>query len=136
MNIEKLEKQVTEDLYIDDTILVRESLVTPIKHNKYLQILFRERLQLKRLKSDLGKVRLERTNYYNGNAEDPYEFVLSTTEVKEHVKCDPDFISFEARVAIQEEVVSYLEEVCLILSRRGFSIKNAIDMLKFQNAQN
>jgi hypothetical protein len=88
------------------------------------------------LKGDLGKVRLERTNYYNGNAEDPYEFVLSTTEVKEHVKCDPDFISFEARVAIQEEVVSYLEEVCLILSRRGFSIKNAIDMLKFQNAQN
>ena len=134
--IEKLEKQVTIDLYIDETILVRESLLTPIKHNKYLQILFRERLHLKKLQRDLGKIRLERTNYYNGNADEPYEFVLNATEIKQHVLVDEDFISFEARVILQEEIVEYLQEVCQILARRSFSIKNSIDMLKFQNAQN
>ena len=81
MKIEELEEQVTKDLYIDETILARESLATPTKHNKYLKILLRERLKLKKLQGELYKVSLGRTNYYNGSDPDPYEYVLKDREV-------------------------------------------------------
>ena len=73
MKIEDLEKQVDKDLHLDETILARESLLTPTKHNKYLKMVLRERLKLRKLKNELYKVSLGRTNYYNGNDPDPYE---------------------------------------------------------------
>jgi hypothetical protein len=135
MNIEQLEKQVDKDLYLDETILAKESLTTPLKHNKYLKMVLRERLKLKKLKTELYRVSLGRTNYYNGNDPDPYEYVLKDREVKEYVKVDPDVVEAEARVALQEEIVKYLEEVCKMFTVRGFAIKNAIDFLKFTQGE-
>ena len=37
----------------------------------------------------------------------------------------------EAKVALQDETVKYLEEVCKMFDKRGFAIKNAIDFMKF-----
>jgi len=135
MKIEELEEQVTKDLYIDETILARESLATPTKHNKYLKILLRERLKLKKLQGELYKVSLGRTNYYNGSDPDPYEYVLKDREVKEYVRVDPVVVSTEAKVVLQEEIVKYLEEVCKMFTNRGFAIKNAIDFMKFTQGE-
>jgi len=131
MKIEDLEKQVDIDLHLDETILARESLLTPTKHNKYLKMVLRERLKLRKLKNELYKVSLGRTNYYNGNDPDPYEYVLKDREVKDYVRIDPVVIEAEARVALQEELVKYLDEVCKMFTVRGFAIKNAIDFLKY-----
>jgi len=135
MNLEELEKQVDKDLYINETVLAKESLATPNKHNKYLKLLLRERLKLKKLKTDLYRVSLGRTNYYNGNDPDPYEYVLKDREVKEYVKVDPMVVEAEARVVMQEEMVKYLEEICKMFSVRGFAIKNAIDFMKFTQGE-
>tara|TARA_B110001454_G_C12607666_1_gene387308 strand:+ start:254 stop:670 length:417 start_codon:yes stop_codon:yes gene_type:complete len=131
MKIEDLEKQVDIDLHLDETILARESLLTPTKHNKYLKMVLRERLKLRKLKNELYKVSLGRTNYYNGNDPDPYEYVLKDREVKDYVRIDPVVVEAEARVALQEELVKYLDEVCKMFTVRGFAIKNAIDFLKY-----
>ena len=131
MKIEDLEKQVDKDLHLDETILARESLLTPTKHNKYLKMVLRERLKLRKLKNELYKVSLGRTNYYNGNDPDPYEYVLKDREVKDYVRIDPVVVEAEARVALQEELVKYLDEVCKMFTVRGFAIKNAIDFLKY-----
>ena len=135
MKIEELEEQVTKDLYIDETILARESLATPTKHNKYLKILLRERLKLKKLQGELYKVSLGRTNSYNGSDPDPYEYVLKDREVKEYVRVDPVVVSTEAKVVLQEEIVKYLEEVGKMFTNRGFAIKNAIDFMKFTQGE-
>mgnify|MGYP002638860961 FL=1 len=131
MNIEQLEKEVDKDLYLDETILAKESLATPLKHNKYLKMVLRERLKLKKLNTELYRVSLGRTNYYNGNDPDPYEYVLKDKEVKEYVKVDPIVVEAEARVALQEELVKYLDEVCKMFVIRGFAIKNALDVMKY-----
>ena len=131
MKIEELEKLVEKDLYIDETILAKESLLTPTKHNKYLKMLLRERLKLKQLHNELNKVSLGRTCYYNGSDPDPYEYVLKDREVKDYVKVDPVVMEAEAKVTLQEETVKYLEEVCKMFTNRGFAIKNAIDFMKF-----
>jgi hypothetical protein len=131
MNIEQLETQVDKDLYLDETILAKESLATPLKHNKYLKMVLRERLKLKKLKTELYRVSLGRTNYYNGNDPDPYEYVLKDREVKEYVKIDPMVVEADARVALQEELVKYLDEVCKMFVIRGFAIKNALDVMKY-----
>jgi len=133
MKIEDLEKQVDKDLHLDETILARESLLTPTKHNKYLKMVLRERLKLRKLKNELYKVSLGRTNYYNGNDPDPYEYVLKDKEVKDYVRIDPVVVEAEARVALQEELVKYLDEVCKMFTVRGFAIKNAIDFLRYTN---
>ncbi len=135
MKIEELEAEVTKDLYIDETVLAKESLATPTKHNKYLKILLRERLKLKKLQGELYKVSLGRTNYYNGSDPDPYEYVLKDREVKEYVRVDPTVVAIEAKVTLQQEMVNYLEEVCKMFTNRGFTIKNAIDFMKFTQGE-
>ena len=135
MKIEELEKSVETDLYIDETVLARESLSTPLKHNKYLKMLLRERLKLKKLRNELYKVSLGRTNYYNGSDPDPFEYVLKEREVKEYVRVDPTVVEAEAKVALQEEMVKYLEEICKMFEKRGFAIKNAIDFMKFTQGE-
>ncbi len=131
MKIDELETQVEKDLYIDETILAKESLATPLKHNKYLKILLRERLKLKKLRNELYKVSLGRTNYYNGSDPDPFDYVLKDREVKDYVRVDPVVVEAEAKVTLQEEMVKYLEEICKMFTNRGFAIKNAIDFMKF-----
>ena len=135
MKIEDLEQSVEKDLYIDETVLARESLSTPLKHNKYLKMLLRERLKLKKLRNDLYKVSLGRTNYYNGSDPDPFEYVLKEREVKEYVRVDPTVVEAEAKVTLQEEMVKYLEEICKMFEKRGFAIKNAIDFMKFTQGE-
>jgi len=135
MKIEELEKQVEKDLVLNETILAKESLSTPVKHNKYLRMLLRERLKLKKLKTDLYRAQLGRTNYYNGNDPEPYEYVLKDREVKDYVRVDPIVVEAEDRVALQEEMVKYLEEVCKMFTVRGFAIKNAIDFMRFQQGE-
>lgn len=135
MKIDDLEKSVEKDLYIDETILAKESLATPTKHNKYLKMLLRERLTLKKLNSELAKVSLGRTNYYNGSDPEPFDYVLKDREVKEYVRVDPAVVQIEAKVALQEETVKYLEEVCKMFERRSFAIKNAIDFMKFTQGE-
>jgi|TARA_Y100000758_G_scaffold94470_1_gene65148 hypothetical protein len=135
MKIEELEKSVETDLYIDETVLARESLSTPLKHNKYLKMLLRERLKLKKLRNELYKVSLGRTNYYNGSDPDPFEYVLKEREVKEYVRIDPAVVEWDAKVTLQEEMVKYLEEICKMFEKRGFAIKNAIDFMKFTQGE-
>lgn len=135
MKIEDLEQSVEKDLYIDETVLARESLSTPLKHNKYLKMLLRERLKLKKLRNDLYKVSLGRTNYYNGSDPDPFEYVLKEREVKDYVRVDPTVMEAEAKVTLQEETVKYLEEICKMFEKRGFAIKNAIDFMKFTQGE-
>ena len=131
MKIEELETSVEKDLYIDETILAKESLSTPVKHNKYLKMLLRERLKLKKLRNELYKISLGRTNYYNGSDPDPFDYVLKDREVKDYVRVDPVVVESEAKVTLQEEMVKYLEEICKMFERRSFAIKNAIDFMKF-----
>jgi hypothetical protein len=94
-------------------------------------MLLRERLKLKKLRNELYKVSLGRTNYYNGSDPDPFDYVLKDREVKDYVRVDPLVVEAEAKVTLQEEMVKYLEEICKMFERRGFVIKNAIDFLKF-----
>jgi len=131
MKIEELETSVEKDLYIDETILAKESLSTPVKHNKYLKMLLRERLKLKKLRNELYKVSLGRTNYYNGSDPDPFDYVLKDREVKDYVRIDPIVVEADTKVTLQEEMVKYLEEICKMFERRSFAIKNAIDFMKF-----
>ena len=131
MKIEELENSVEKDLYLDETILAKESLSTPVKHNKYLKMLLRERLKLKKLRNELYKISLGRTNYYNGSDPDPFDYVLKDREVKDYVRVDPVVVEAEAKVTLQEEMVKYLEEICKMFERRSFAIKNAIDFMKF-----
>ena len=131
MKIEELENSVEKDLYIDETILAKESLSTPVKHNKYLKMLLRERLKLKKLRNELYKVSLGRTNYYNGSDPDPFDYVLKDREVKDYVRVDPIVVEADTKVTLQEEMVKYLEEICKMFERRSFAIKNAIDFMKF-----
>ena len=46
MKIEELETSVEKDLYIDETILAKESLSTPVKHNKYLKMLLTPKITM------------------------------------------------------------------------------------------
>ena len=98
-------------------------------------MLLRERLKLKKLRNELYKVSLGRTNYYNGSDPDPFEYVLKDREVKEYVRVDPVVVEAEAKVTLQEELVKYLEEICKMFEKRGFAIKNAIDWLKFTQGE-
>ena len=57
MNIEEIIEQWQEDTKIDKTELGDEALRIPPLHSKYMNILTRERLMLRKLEADMKKLK-------------------------------------------------------------------------------
>ena len=69
MTLEELQDLVEKDLKIDDTELDIESLKTPQLHNKYLKLLSRFNLLLKKTDSDYAVLHRNKWEYYMGKSD-------------------------------------------------------------------
>ena len=140
MRFEELQKLWSGDCDIDETELSQESVKIPQLHNKYLIFFHDDRLRLRNMKFEYGKLLKLKREYYSGRMTEeemealdwePFQFKLLKADIQEYIDADEDIIESKKKSALQEEKVDYLVAIVKGLSNRGYLIKNAIDWKRF-----
>ncbi len=91
MNLEEIQEQAEKDLKLDDTELDIESLKTPELHNKYLKLLSKFSLLLKKADSDYAVLHRDKWEYYTGKAdskvymEKPFDLKILRADVDKYL---------------------------------------------------
>ena len=137
MTLDEIQAQADKDLVIDDTELDTESLKTPILHNKYLQYYNKFNLLLKKSQWEEKTLQREKWEYYTGKSdpevykEKPVDLKVLKADVHYYINADEDLQKVQAKMAYQEAIVNYLEQVLRMINNRSFTIKNAIEWRRF-----
>ena len=141
MKMEKIMESWSIDCKYDQTELARESLNTPVLHNKYYKILMGERAVLFRLKSKVKQTKRMLIEYYSGDLNDPETLADINREVwpkrvlksdlDTYIDSDNEMIQELLNLALQEEKVDYLISIIDRIKQRGWEVRNAIEWNKF-----
>ena len=57
-------------------------------------------------------------------------------DIDHFVQGDPEIVALSLKIGLQEEKIGLLESILRVIMGRGYIIKNAIDLLKFENGIN
>ena len=137
MNLEEIQDLVEKDLKIDDTELDIESLKTPQLHNKYLKLLSKFNLLLKKADSDYAILHRNKWEYYMGKSdpqvykEKPFDLKILRTDIDKYLLSDEEIIKYSQKISYLQTIVNHLEQVLRQINNRTFQIKNAIEWKKF-----
>lgn len=146
MKLEDIQKEWESDATINQLDLAGESLKTSRLHQKYYKIFVAERATLIIMIHQLKSMELTKLELYT---EGPHSEIPQTwknqtgaakgrilkTAVQPYLDADEDLIDFRIRLEIQKEKANFVESIIKGLRDRGFAIKNAIDMVRFQHGQ-
>ncbi len=142
MKLEKIFELWGEDSKINKLDLVNESLSQSELHNKYYKIYLNERLLTRQYESDLKKLRFDKYEFYTQGPTEvtnalgwklPSSGRILKADVNNYLEVDSDIVELTLKIGIQNEKIDFLKSIIESISRRSFQIKNAIDMIKFEN---
>ena len=137
MNLEEIQELVDKDLKINDSELDLESIKTPQIHNKYMKLLTKFKLMLRRNESEFHIIKKQKWEYYTGKAdpsvyaEKPFNLKILRQDVDKYIDSDEDIIKLKQKSDYLNTVVDFLDRTVSQISNRTFTIKNAIDWKKF-----
>lgn len=133
MTLEELEQQVQDDLPIKPDNLEGAALDNMKLYSKYLTLLSRHKLEMKRAIIALNEVKTSQYQYYSGrDHERVFEFVLSASEIKQFMSGDTAVNKAELKLELVRSKVELIEETLRAIKDRGFTIKNIIDLRKLE----
>jgi len=140
MNIQELINEWNKDSTIDKAKLDDESLKIPLLHSKYYNYFIQEKLILQKLESDYKKLELEKYEFYTmGHTEEtkqkgwklPPKGMVLKADVNMYIKADPDIIDLTTKISLVQEKINFLDSIIKSLQYRSYTIKNAIEFMKF-----
>ena len=67
---------------------------------------------------------------------EPFQHNVLKTDIDKFIDSDEQIIDLKNKIFYQKEKVKYIEEVVKIISSRQWTIKSAIDWIKFTNGTN
>ena len=138
MNLEELKLQVQNDLRVNDEHLDTESLKNQEIKAKYLEHKSRFELLLFKAKGDYKRLYREKWEYYGGKADakiyatKPFDLKVLKTDLGVYISADEEIIDAENKIGYLETVVDYIKGVIKSVDNRGWDIKNAIELKKFE----
>ena len=144
VSIDEIRTMAEKDMKLDPSSLDSESLITPQIHNKYLSILLDERLTLKRYESTLKILKKNKWLYYSGKMSEeqtkelqwePFELSLLRVDLDKFIESDQEVITLTNKVELYNEKIMYLESIIKIIANRIWTIRAAIDWMKFTQGQ-
>lgn len=142
MIFDDIKKMAEADLKFNETDLDTESLRIPQLHGKYLNLLYDEKLVLRKWKNELSSLIKLKWEYYTGKMSEeqlkelnwqPFELRILKQDIELYMESDADLIQKKDRVFVQEEKVLYLESIIKMISNRQYHIRDAITWRKFIN---
>jgi hypothetical protein len=139
--LEEIMKLWDTDSIIDSTEPGREILKIPTLHNKYLKILVKHRLAVKRINFDYARMRKIKEEYYNGSLSqeeleeygwEPFLLNIKTRQgVEKYIESDKDLIKLLEKKIYHEEAVSICESIMQELKSRTYQLKDYISWERF-----
>jgi hypothetical protein len=139
--LEEIMKLWDTDSVIDSTEPGREILKIPTLHNKYLKILVKHRLAVKRMNFDYARMRKVKEEYYNGSLSqeeleeygwEPFLLNIKTRQgVEKYIESDKDLIKLLEKKIYHEEAVSVCESIMQELKSRTYQLKDYISWERF-----
>jgi len=143
MSLDEVQEMWQRDSVIDPDNLHDESLKIPQLHSKYYTIYNTTILLREKARETYNKVKLERYNYYTGKAtaevyaEEPFPYKVRDKEaLQRHMDADERLNKIDLKIRYYDVILKFLEEVIKMISNRNYSIKNAIDFMKFTAGYN
>jgi hypothetical protein len=136
---------VETDLKLNETELDTESMRIPQIHGKYLNILFDERLMLKRHEADYSVMKRLKWEYYGGKMDqeqldelgwEQFDLKILRQDLDKYLASDTDLVNISMKVAYQKEKVSYLDSIVKAVASLQWNIRNAIEWKKFIHGVN
>ncbi len=138
MNLNKIEEMWEKDSQLHrelPELLANDSLETAKLHSKYLKWLNQFRLMLSEAERDIKVLRLEKWQYYSGKKTDedgrafPYKVMKGDLSV--YMDGDDELCRATAKIHYLETCINCCERILKQIDSRGFSIKNAFDIIKY-----
>jgi hypothetical protein len=145
MKLEDIRSMVETDLKLNETELDTESMRIPQIHGKYLNILFDERLMLKRHEADYSVMKRLKWEYYGGKMDqeqldelgwEQFDLKILRQDLDKYLASDTDLVNISMKVAYQKEKVSYLDSIVKAIASLQWNIRNAIEWKKFIHGVN
>jgi len=145
MKLEDIRAMVETDLKLNETELDTESMRIPQIHGKYLNLLFDERLMLKRHEADYSVMKRLKWEYYGGkmNQEqldelgwEQFDLKILRQDLDKYLDSDTDLVEISMKVIYQKEKVSYLDSIVKAIASLQWNIRNAIEWKKFIHGVN
>lgn len=143
MKLTEVQQQWEQDALIDELNLGKESLRTPLLHAKYISVLAKVRLQLRKAESDYWNLRRLKYRYYRGELtrqeldEKGWEQFQGNkplkNEMDEYLQCDGDLLELQDKVEYFKTAIYTLEQIIRSINSRTWDIKSAIEWQKFTN---
>jgi len=141
MKLIEIEEMVHEDMKPDDN-LDYESVRTPQLYNKYLKLYNAEYALYRNINRQYKTLYKVTWEYYTGkiSQEDmikynlqPFNLKILKNDIDIYIESDNNLCNLKERVDFQKQKCNYIESVLKEISRRSFTIKNALDYKKFIN---
>lgn len=143
MKLTEIQEMWEEDSRIDETNLGRESIRVPTLHAKYIGLLSKAKLQLRKAESDYFNTRRLKYRYYRGEMTKEELVVLEweqfqgnkplKNEMDEFLQCDKDLIELQDKSEYFKTVIYTLEQIIRSINSRTWDIKTAVEWHKFTN---
>lgn len=140
MKFEDIFSMWEKDSNIDRTELGDESLKIPKLHHKYYTAFINERNVLRKLESDMKKLKLEIFEFYTqGHNEEtrdrgwkmPAKGIILKADIPMYIDADDSIIELSLKIGVQQEKVEFIESILGTIKFRNTIIRNAIDWSKF-----
>jgi len=141
MTLEEIFELWEKDSSINPSELGNAALDLAKLHHKYYSLFSRERLMLKKLESEMKRLKLDKQEFYvDGPTEEqmdlgwklPPKGRILKSDVSSYLEADNDIIKLNLKIAYQQEKISALESIIKMIHNRGFHIKSAIDFERFK----
>ena len=139
--LEEIFKNWDTDSVVDQTEPGKELLKIPTLHNKYLKVLNKHKLSLKRLNFENSKLRKLKEEYYNGSLSQeeleehnwqPFLLNIRTKSgLEKYIESDSDLIKIQSRRILHEEIIFACESILQELKSRTFQLRDFISWEKF-----
>ena len=140
MTLEELKKEWAKDCIIDQTELASESIKSNELHSKYYNHYCDEKLKLAAMQHKHYRLRRDKFEFYTqGPSKEqrdlgwrmPPKGVIIKTESNIYLDSDTDLGMSQLRLEAQKEKVDFLKDILDEIKNRRWTIRNAIEFLKF-----
>ena len=138
-----MQEEWQKDAPINETNLGQEAARVPMLHAKYITILSKIKLQLRKAESDYLNNRRLKYKYYRGELtreelEDSgwTQFQGNKplkNEMDELLQCDKDLIELQDKHEYYKTVIYTLEQIIRSINSRTWDVKSSIEWTKFTN---
>lgn len=142
MRLDEIQELWSDDSQLDRNDLANQSLLYPKLHSKYYAIFLHEKMMMLQLKDEAVKLKFDKYEFYTQGPssytnekgwEPPACGRVAKMEADRYMEADNDIIKLNQKLQFQVEKTKFVESIIGSLVQRGFAIKNAIEVIRFES---